>query len=246
MAYACERHNNTTLRGGERGGFFLGDGVGLGKGRQLAALVYAAARPPEPPRPAHTRPCLLPRGSPRTPDPTPDPAARRRWHNVLQGQQAGCGLQQRAVWLSVSRDLGVDARRDLDDIGATDVPLHHLTKLPYGPIERMPRQEEGRPRGAAGAGGAGGAGGGQVERITSGVLFVTYSALVGSNRSGQSRLEQVAMVSTMALLTVATLTVAILTVATLIVAMHLLWPRAGGRVAGRRQGAGLYPLRREP
>ena len=27
------------------------------------------------------------------------------------------------------------------------------------------------------------------------MLFVTYSALVGSNRSGQSRLEQVALVS---------------------------------------------------
>ena len=227
VAYACERHNSTTLRGGERGGFFLGDGVGLGKGRQLAALVYAAACHPSRPAP-HTRPCPLPRPPPRTPGPTPGPAARRRWHNVLQGRQAGCALQQRAVWLSVSRDLGVDARRDLDDIGATDVPLHHLVKLPYGPIERMPRQEEGRA--------PGGGGGSGPERITSGVLFVTYSALVGSNRSGQSRLEQVTMVSTIAILTVATLTVATLTV----------WPRAGRRVVGRRQGGGLHPLRREP
>ena len=53
------------------------------------------------------------------------------------------------------------------------------------------------------------------------MLFVTYSALVGSNRSGQSRLEQVAVVSSAAssavssytYSTVATLTVGVLAVA---------------------------------
>ena len=39
VAYACQRHE-ARLPGGERAGFFLGDGVGLGKGRQLAGLIW--------------------------------------------------------------------------------------------------------------------------------------------------------------------------------------------------------------
>ena len=38
IAYASRRHA-TDLPSGERSGFFLGDGVGLGKGRQLAGLI---------------------------------------------------------------------------------------------------------------------------------------------------------------------------------------------------------------
>ena len=38
VAYACQRHE-AFLPSGERAGFFLGDGVGLGKGRQLAGLL---------------------------------------------------------------------------------------------------------------------------------------------------------------------------------------------------------------
>ena len=38
VSYACQRHE-TKLPTGERAGFFLGDGVGLGKGRQLAGIV---------------------------------------------------------------------------------------------------------------------------------------------------------------------------------------------------------------
>ena len=48
---------------------------------------------------------------------------------MLQGRQAGCALQQRAVWLSVSRDLGVDARRDLNDIGATETRTRTRTLI---------------------------------------------------------------------------------------------------------------------
>ena len=47
---------------------------------------------------------------------------------MLEGRQAGCALQQRAVWLSVSRDLGVDARRDLDDIDATETRTRTRTR----------------------------------------------------------------------------------------------------------------------
>jgi len=38
IAYACQRHESI-LPSGSRAGFFLGDGVGLGKGRQLAGII---------------------------------------------------------------------------------------------------------------------------------------------------------------------------------------------------------------
>lgn len=36
--YACQRHE-MYLENGYRGGFFLGDGAGVGKGRQIAAII---------------------------------------------------------------------------------------------------------------------------------------------------------------------------------------------------------------
>lgn len=36
--YACQRHE-IMLENGYRGGFFLGDGAGVGKGRQIAAII---------------------------------------------------------------------------------------------------------------------------------------------------------------------------------------------------------------
>lgn len=38
MRYACERHRHW-LPSGERQGFFLGDGAGVGKGRQISAII---------------------------------------------------------------------------------------------------------------------------------------------------------------------------------------------------------------
>ena len=111
------------------------------------------------------------------------------------------------------------------------MPLHHLTKLPYGRIERMPRQEEGRTPA-----------GGRAERITWGVLFVTYSALVGSNRSGQSRLEQAGVASSQPVQSVTTTllpteamlsTIATLLLATLPVRMVV---AHGGHTAVRERG----------
>jgi len=89
VSYACQRHE-VLLPSRERAGFFLGDGVGLGKGRQLAGIIY---------------------------------------DNWLRGRK-------RHLWVSVSADLMQDARRDLDDIGATDIPIHNITKLPYGAANR--------------------------------------------------------------------------------------------------------------
>lgn len=47
MRYACERHRHW-LPSGERQGFFLGDGAGVGKGRQISAIIldgYVRGRP---------------------------------------------------------------------------------------------------------------------------------------------------------------------------------------------------------
>ena len=96
----------------------------------------------------------------------------------------------------------------------------------------MPRQEEGRTPA-----------GGRAERITWGVLFVTYSALVGSNRSGQSRLEQAGVASSQPVQSVTTTllpteamlsTIATLLLATLPVRMVV---AHGGHTAVRERGA---------
>ena len=43
--------------------------------------------------------------------------------------------RKRHLWLTIGTDLRIDSRRDLDDIGATDIPLHPLNKLPYGQLD---------------------------------------------------------------------------------------------------------------
>ena len=63
---------------GPRAGFFLGDGAGVGKGRQIAALL------------------------------------KECWARGLR----------RAIWVSVSRDLKLDAERDLRDMDACHIEIH--------------------------------------------------------------------------------------------------------------------------
>lgn len=60
-----------------RPGFFLGDGAGVGKGRQIAALI------------------------------------KQHWHDG----------GRRILWVSVSSDLRIDSRRDLDDVNAHDIDI---------------------------------------------------------------------------------------------------------------------------
>ncbi|CAI7912606.1 unnamed protein product [Closterium sp. NIES-54] len=82
---------------------------------------------------------------------------RENWH---QGRR-------RALWISIGPDLRFDARRDLDDIGATDIPVHALNKLPYGKLDS------------------------KANKIKEGVLFLTYSTLIASAESRRSRLQQI-------------------------------------------------------
>lgn len=73
---------------------------------------------------------------------------------ILENWRAG---RKRHLWISVSADLKHDARRDLDDVNATDIPVHPLSKLSYGKMS---------------SGGS---------RLVEGVVFVTYSTLIANN-----------------------------------------------------------------
>ena len=120
---AIQRHRRiimTSSSGGPyRAGFFLGDGAGIGKGRQISAIL---------------------RDSLGRTSATPN------------------GHTKRHVWLSVSRELMQDARRDLRDVGV-HCDVHDGTQL----LDRN-------------------AGLGQKER---GVLFLTYPLLVSGKRLEQ-------------------------------------------------------------
>ncbi|XP_060797351.1 si:ch73-63e15.2 isoform X2 [Neoarius graeffei] len=73
--------------------------------------------------------------------------------------------RRKALWFSVSNDLKYDAERDLKDIGAPNILIHALNKIKYG--------------GTA---------------TSEGVLFATYSALIGESQAGgqhRTRLEQI-------------------------------------------------------
>ncbi len=70
VLYACQRHL-AILPNGFRAGFFIGDGAGVGKGRQIAGIIL---------------------------------------DNCVRGRR-------NHLWLSISTDLVLDAKRDLSDIG---------------------------------------------------------------------------------------------------------------------------------
>ncbi|KAJ8357813.1 hypothetical protein SKAU_G00206070 [Synaphobranchus kaupii] len=73
--------------------------------------------------------------------------------------------RRKALWFSVSNDLKYDAERDLRDIEAPDIPVHALNKIKYGDTT-----------------------------TSEGVLFATYSALIGESQAGgqhRTRLKQI-------------------------------------------------------
>uniref|UniRef100_A0AAY4EKJ0 Protein strawberry notch homolog 2 n=1 Tax=Denticeps clupeoides TaxID=299321 RepID=A0AAY4EKJ0_9TELE len=73
--------------------------------------------------------------------------------------------RKRALWFSVSNDLKYDAERDLKDIDAPNIPVHALNKIKYGDTA-----------------------------TSEGVLFATYSALIGESQAGgqhRTRLKQI-------------------------------------------------------
>ncbi|KAF5829652.1 hypothetical protein DUNSADRAFT_15693 [Dunaliella salina] len=113
VLYSMMRFNHE-LPSGERAGFFLGDGAGVGKGRQIAAII------------------------------------KEYW--ATGGR--------RVLWVSTSRDLAYDARRDLDDMGCDDIAVHPKNKdsPPAGDLDK---------------------------HYKDGVLFITYSLLTVKGRQGK-------------------------------------------------------------
>ncbi|GAB4836724.1 udp-glycosyltransferase [Ancistrocladus abbreviatus] len=81
------------------------------------------------------------------------------WENWQHGRR-------KALWISVGSDLKFDARRDLDDVGATCVEVHALNKLPYSKLDS------------------------KSVGVREGVVFLTYSSLIASSEKGRSRLQQ--------------------------------------------------------
>ncbi|XP_063066402.1 protein strawberry notch homolog 1 isoform X2 [Engraulis encrasicolus] len=69
--------------------------------------------------------------------------------------------RKRSLWFSVSNDLKYDAERDLRDIGAKNISVHSLNKFKYGKISSKHN--------------------GSVKK---GVIFATYSSLIGESQSG--------------------------------------------------------------
>uniref|UniRef100_H3D7L0 Protein strawberry notch homolog 1 n=1 Tax=Tetraodon nigroviridis TaxID=99883 RepID=H3D7L0_TETNG len=69
--------------------------------------------------------------------------------------------RKRSLWFSVSNDLKYDAERDLRDIGAKNIQIHSLNKFKYGKISSKHN--------------------GSVKK---GVIFATYSSLIGESQSG--------------------------------------------------------------
>ncbi|RZC64949.1 hypothetical protein C5167_008643 [Papaver somniferum] len=81
------------------------------------------------------------------------------WENWHHGRK-------KSLWISVGSDLKFDARRDLDDVGATCIQVHALNKLPYSKLDS------------------------KSVGIKEGVVFLTYSSLIASSEKGRSRLQQ--------------------------------------------------------
>ncbi|XP_018098011.1 protein strawberry notch homolog 1 isoform X6 [Xenopus laevis] len=78
--------------------------------------------------------------------------------------------RKRSLWFSVSNDLKYDAERDLRDIGAKNIQVNSLNKFKYGKISSKHN--------------------GSVKK---GVIFATYSSLIGESQSGgkyKTRLKQ--------------------------------------------------------
>ncbi|XP_032899780.1 protein strawberry notch homolog 1 isoform X2 [Amblyraja radiata] len=78
--------------------------------------------------------------------------------------------RKRSIWFSVSNDLKYDAERDLRDIGAKNIQVHALNKFKYGKISSK-----------------------QNGSVKKGIIFATYSSLIGESQSGgkyKTRLKQ--------------------------------------------------------
>jgi C-terminal domain on Strawberry notch homologue/P-loop containing NTP hydrolase pore-1 len=117
VTYVCQQFSKY-LGDGARQGFLIGDGAGVGKGRQLAATI---AEQWHLPAPALETPVQGGNAS------------------VLNSSSNASVIvnDRRAIWVSVSGGLVMDAARDLADIGASYIPIYSLQKLGYVPLNQL-------------------------------------------------------------------------------------------------------------
>jgi hypothetical protein len=98
--------------------------------------------------------------------------------------------RKKHIWISVSSDLYEDAKRDLSDLGLSDYAeknCFNLGKLPYGSLVSGSKTK-GKKKKKKGKTTKGKQPTGNYEE---GVMFSTYSALIGKKKTtGESRLEQ--------------------------------------------------------
>ena len=108
VAYACQIHETMLPDKIRRRGFFLGDGAGIGTSH--AFIFYNLYS-------SHTL-LLFSSG-----------VGKGRQIAALFVENWEKGIKK-GIWLSASRDLKHDARRDLDNIGAKDIPSESLGDYP--------------------------------------------------------------------------------------------------------------------
>eukprot|EP01043_Picozoa_sp_COSAG02_P015982 COSAG02_NODE_694_length_18422_cov_19.850188_3_plen_361_part_00 len=128
IVYASMRHHITLPNGrNERAGFLLGDGAGIGKGRQISGIIYENFR----------------RGR--------ESSCRRA---ACVGHQFLIALDcvytrtgKKSVWFSASADLAADASRDFADIGASKVPIINLPDMPYTELKPLLNKKNGTDSG---------------------------------------------------------------------------------------------------
>ena len=111
VTYACQQHEKF-LPDGSRAGYLIGDGAGVGKGREIAGIIF------------------------------------ENWKNG----------RKTAVWISTSNDLITDAKRDLKDIGAVEIPVLPISGMKYD----------------------------QISPDFQGVIFTTYSNLIAKSSNKDS------------------------------------------------------------
>ena len=150
---AARAQHERFLPDGRRRGFYMGDGPGVGKGRQVAGIVFEnflrgrRKVPPAAPSPVRMQTARGAPGCARAgvtlPLITSFPVTAVSEHTLFRSVPfvsehafslsvtavsecaSPLGASQ-AIWVSVSADLLEDARRDLLDIGAGAIKLHNL------------------------------------------------------------------------------------------------------------------------
>lgn len=99
--------------------------------------------------------------------------------------------RKKHIWISVSGDLYEDAKRDLSDLGLVDYAeknCFNLGKLPYGSLVSASSSTKSKKKAKKGKKGKSKQPTGNYDE---GVMFSTYSALIGKKKTtGETRLEQ--------------------------------------------------------